>query len=98
MGMMNVMSTEELRSEIARSNRQSVATMVLWYGDHSYETVVGPLDKAYDAEGSVSWWVGDRLVGTASSDASPIAPAPSLVFLRAGWKYDLSSRSLVSAA
>lgn len=85
------MTQEALQREIANTDQVTPTTIVLEYGESSFELVVGLLFKAYDEDRAVSWWVGDRLVGTASDDASPIVPSPSLVFVRAGWQYPLDN-------
>jgi len=85
------MTQEALRREITNTDQVTPTTIVLEYGESSFELVVGLLYKAYDEDKAVSWWVGDRLVGTARDDVSPVVPAPSLVFARAGWKYPLNA-------
>lgn len=92
------MTVESQRRELANTDEVTPTTIVLEYGESSFELVVGPLYKAYDENGEASWWVGDRLVGTARGDASPIVPVPSLVFIRAGWQYPLSDLMLGAAA
>lgn len=92
------MTTEGLRREIALTNDTRPTTIVLEYGKSSFELVVGMLCKAYDEEGTVSWWVGDRLVATARDDDSPIVPAPSLAFIRVGWQYPLNDLVIGRAA
>lgn len=92
------MTAAALQREICNTSAVVPTTIVLEYGESSFELVVGPLFKAYDEDGAVSWWVNDRLVGTASNDDSPVVPSPSLVFMRAGWQYPLNELLVGKAA
>jgi hypothetical protein len=92
------MTGEALVREIKSEMQSRSATIVLEYGTDSFELVVGMLNKSYDIDQAVSWWVGDRLVATADNDHAPIIPAPSLVFIRAGWVYPLTALMMDAAA
>lgn len=92
------MTPVALQKEIGNADQVIPTTIVFAYGESSFELVAGPLYKAYDEDGAVSWWVGDRLVGTARDDASPIVPSPALVFARVGWVYPLGTLMVGMAA